>query len=245
MNRAWYLSFALLILFFSACAEDEAAEGPSFLTLEERIIQSNTASFYVRANENAGEGMAYFNIIEESDPAPTTSSLKSDASTQSVALSGGNFTLGSFLGLSPGTTYIIYAFMEVDGVEGELVSMKFTTGGWFAQYYELSSPRAVSNMTEVQQKPTIYLFSDGGAEPNPGPGGFGVILQFGKHKKEFSQGDELTTNNRMELMGVIQGLKQLPEEDSESNPDKIIIFYIILFVQIAKQPIRPKKPNES
>jgi len=60
-----------------------------------------------------------------------------------------------------------------------------------------------------EEKPLILLFSDGGADPNPGVGGFGVILKYGKHVKEFSVGYKLTTNNRMELMGVIYGLKQL------------------------------------
>lgn len=57
--------------------------------------------------------------------------------------------------------------------------------------------------------PEIDLYSDGGAEPNPGKGGFGVIMSYKGIKKEFSQGFRLTTNNRMELMGVIYGLERL------------------------------------
>lgn len=57
--------------------------------------------------------------------------------------------------------------------------------------------------------PEIDLYSDGGAEPNPGKGGFGVIMSYKGTKKEFSQGFRLTTNNRMELMGVIHGLERL------------------------------------
>ncbi len=57
--------------------------------------------------------------------------------------------------------------------------------------------------------PEIELYSDGGAEPNPGKGGFGVIMSYKGSKKEFSQGYMLTTNNRMELMGVIYGLEKL------------------------------------
>lgn len=57
--------------------------------------------------------------------------------------------------------------------------------------------------------PEIELYSDGGAEPNPGKGGFGVIMSYKGTKKEFSQGFRLTTNNRMELMGVIYGLERL------------------------------------
>ena len=57
--------------------------------------------------------------------------------------------------------------------------------------------------------PEIELYSDGGAEPNPGKGGFGVIMSYKGFKKEFSEGYRLTTNNRMELMGVIYGLERL------------------------------------
>lgn len=62
---------------------------------------------------------------------------------------------------------------------------------------------------EWKDIPEISLYSDGGAEPNPGKGGFGVIMSYKGIKKEFSQGYELTTNNRMELMGVIYGLERL------------------------------------
>ncbi|MFD0836693.1 ribonuclease HI [Mariniflexile aquimaris] len=64
-------------------------------------------------------------------------------------------------------------------------------------------------MKEWKEIPDIELYSDGGAEPNPGKGGFGVILTYKGRSKEFFQGYELTTNNRMELMGVIFGLEQL------------------------------------
>tara|TARA_R110002033_G_scaffold171040_2_gene215394 strand:+ start:2510 stop:3247 length:738 start_codon:yes stop_codon:yes gene_type:complete len=64
-------------------------------------------------------------------------------------------------------------------------------------------------MKEWTEIPDIELFSDGGAEPNPGKGGFGVILSYKGKQKEFFKGYELTTNNRMELMGVIFGLEQL------------------------------------
>jgi ribonuclease HI len=62
---------------------------------------------------------------------------------------------------------------------------------------------------EWNEIPEISLYSDGGAEPNPGKGGFGVIMSYKGVKREFSQGYELTTNNRMELMGVIYGLERL------------------------------------
>jgi ribonuclease HI len=58
----------------------------------------------------------------------------------------------------------------------------------------------------------ITIYTDGSARGNPGPGGYGVILMSGHHKKELSQGYKLTTNNRMELMAVIAGLKALKKE---------------------------------
>jgi ribonuclease HI len=64
-------------------------------------------------------------------------------------------------------------------------------------------------MTTWSEIPNIELYSDGGADPNPGKGGFGVILSYKGRSKEFHQGYQLTTNNRMELMGVIFGLEQL------------------------------------
>jgi ribonuclease HI len=53
----------------------------------------------------------------------------------------------------------------------------------------------------------ISLYTDGSSRGNPGPGGFGAILIWGKHRKEISQGFRRTTNNRMELLAVIEGLE--------------------------------------
>ncbi len=58
-------------------------------------------------------------------------------------------------------------------------------------------------------KPAITIYTDGASRGNPGPGGYGVILMSGNHRKELSQGYKLTTNNRMELMAVIAGLEAL------------------------------------
>lgn len=55
----------------------------------------------------------------------------------------------------------------------------------------------------------IIIYTDGAASGNPGPGGFGAVLQAGKHYKELSQGFRLTTNNRMELLAVIVALESL------------------------------------
>ncbi len=59
----------------------------------------------------------------------------------------------------------------------------------------------------------IKLFTDGAAKGNPGPGGYGVILKYGGHEKELSQGFRLTTNNRMELLAVISGLEAIRRYD--------------------------------
>ncbi len=55
----------------------------------------------------------------------------------------------------------------------------------------------------------IVLFTDGGADGNPGPGGYGVVLRHGDKRKELSGGFARTTNNRMELMAAIVGLRVL------------------------------------
>ena len=61
----------------------------------------------------------------------------------------------------------------------------------------------------AEQHPTIYLFTDGAAAGNPGPGGYGVVLMCGGLRKEMSGGFRLTTNNRMELLAVIKGLEAI------------------------------------
>lgn len=59
----------------------------------------------------------------------------------------------------------------------------------------------------------ITIYTDGSARGNPGPGGYGVLLMFGKYVKELSGGFKHTTNNRMELMAVIEGLRALKTND--------------------------------
>ncbi len=57
----------------------------------------------------------------------------------------------------------------------------------------------------------VTIFSDGSSLGNPGPGGWGTILRYGDHEKELSGAEPMTTNNRMELTAVIEGLKALKE----------------------------------
>lgn len=62
---------------------------------------------------------------------------------------------------------------------------------------------------ENHMKPVVQIYTDGACSGNPGPGGWAAILLYKTHKKEFSGGEASTTNNRMELMAVIQALSRL------------------------------------
>ena len=58
---------------------------------------------------------------------------------------------------------------------------------------------------------TVTLYTDGACSGNPGPGGWGAILEYNGREKELSGGEDNTTNNRMELTAVIRGLSALKE----------------------------------
>ena len=70
-----------------------------------------------------------------------------------------------------------------------------------------------------RKNPEIVIYTDGAARGNPGSGGYGVVLISGTHRKELSQGYQLTTNNRMELMAAVAGLEALKVE-----PCKVTIY---------------------
>ena len=57
----------------------------------------------------------------------------------------------------------------------------------------------------------VLIYTDGACSGNPGPGGWGAILKYGEVEKELSGGEELTTNNRMELTAAIKALSALKE----------------------------------
>lgn len=65
----------------------------------------------------------------------------------------------------------------------------------------------------------ITIYTDGASSGNPGPGGYGVVMLSGSHRKELSQGFRKTTNNRMELMAVIAGLEAL-----KNKGEKVTVF---------------------
>jgi len=79
-------------------------------------------------------------------------------------------------------------------------------------------------------KKQLVIHTDGASRGNPGPGGYGAILQWGNSRKELSAGYKHTTNNRMELMAVIAALEALKKEDLD-----IIIYtdskYIVNAIQ--------------
>lgn len=68
---------------------------------------------------------------------------------------------------------------------------------------------AQSKVKQIDMEKTVYLYTDGACKGNPGAGGWGVLMRYGAHEKELFGGEAETTNNRMELTAVIEGLKAL------------------------------------
>lgn len=67
--------------------------------------------------------------------------------------------------------------------------------------------------------PVITIYTDGASRGNPGKGGYGIVMMYGKHYKELSAGYRFTTNNRMELLSVIKALEAL-----KRNTDTIHVY---------------------
>ncbi|MCH9808814.1 MAG: ribonuclease HI [Alphaproteobacteria bacterium] len=80
-------------------------------------------------------------------------------------------------------------------------------------------------MAEKASKPEITIYTDGACSGNPGPGGWGAILMSGEHRKELNGGEELTTNNKMELMAAIEALAAL------KRPSKVDLHTDSTYVQ--------------
>jgi ribonuclease HI len=78
----------------------------------------------------------------------------------------------------------------------------------FARVPEIQLIGRLPSQSKNSNKP-VTIFTDGGAEPNPGKGGYGVVLRFGDHAKELCGGFKHTSNNRMELLAAIAGLEAL------------------------------------
>ena len=72
---------------------------------------------------------------------------------------------------------------------------------------------------------TVEIYTDGACSGNPGPGGWGAILRYGDHEKELFGGETETTNNRMEMMAVIESLAAL------KKPCKIDLYTDSVYVK--------------
>ena len=72
---------------------------------------------------------------------------------------------------------------------------------------------------------SVIIYTDGSAKGNPGNGGYGVVLISGIHRKEISEGYRLTTNNRMELLAVIDALKKLKKSILGDHGSQITELY--------------------
>ena len=72
-------------------------------------------------------------------------------------------------------------------------------------------------MVTKSNEPVVEIFCDGACSGNPGPGGYGAILRYGRHVKELSGGAGETTNNRMEMTAAIEALRQL------NRPSQVLI----------------------
>ena len=70
----------------------------------------------------------------------------------------------------------------------------------------------------MTENKTVYLYTDGACKGNPGKGGWGVLMRYGSHEKELFGGEAHTTNNRMELTAIIQGLAAL------NRPCAVVIY---------------------
>jgi ribonuclease HI len=76
----------------------------------------------------------------------------------------------------------------------------------------------LSDRQKSDEDKEVVIYTDGACEPNPGSGGFGVVLLYGKVRKEVTGGFRLTTNNRMEILAAIKGLELL------KKPCKVTIY---------------------
>ena len=77
----------------------------------------------------------------------------------------------------------------------------------------------------MTQDKTVSLYTDGACKGNPGKGGWGVLMRYGSHEKELFGGEAHTTNNRMELTAIIQGLAAL------KRPCAVVIYTVSQYVK--------------
>jgi ribonuclease HI len=91
--------------------------------------------------------------------------------------------------------------------------------------------------TETNRAELVEIFCDGACRGNPGPGGYGTILRYGKQEKELSGYSPGTTNNRMELMAVIKGLEALnrPSQVRVTTDSKYVYMGITTWINAWQQ----------
>jgi ribonuclease HI len=111
------------------------------------------------------------------------------------------------------------AKIQVDGFSGALFK-SFTSMAEAKDWIEKNSDKKIlsnkeSHLTDTHphKSDEIIIYTDGGCSGNPGPGGYGIVIVYGETIEEINGGFRLTTNNRMELMGVIDALKKLKVRD--------------------------------
>ncbi len=130
-----------------------------------------------------------------------------------------------YYGVAVGRTRGIYekwfgpggAFEQVNGFKGAIYKgfqARDEAEKWLSMKTSRpATPRFRSSFTPESQKAisedTVIIYTDGGSLNNPGPGGYGVVQLYRGERKEFSGAFRLTTNNRMELMACIVGLREL------------------------------------
>ena len=130
------------------------------------------------------------------------------------------------LGIKPGVYDRWYgeegAEAQVDGFPGARYQgfpTRKAAQAWLKEFQNPGLPvQAEETKTKTTEKKAgekkskkvkVVIYTDGGCIDNPGPGGYGVVLLYGKKRKELSAGYRKTTNNRMEIMACIEGLKTL------------------------------------
>ena len=136
-------------------------------------------------------------------------------------------TLKKFYAVAKGIKPGIYntwndAKKQVDGFSGAIFK-SFTSMTEAEDWLKENSDRTIlSNKEESRSTGThshksdeIIIYTDGGSLGNPGPGGYGIVKIYGDSIEEIYGGFRLTTNNRMELMGVIAALRILKEKDQK------------------------------
>ena len=121
----------------------------------------------------------------------------------------GEITRSGDGGTSPQSSALRETAADSSPYTGELIR-KVDEGGTTPQALRASSPYTGELIRKERMK-TVELYTDGACSGNPGPGGWGAILRYNGHERELSGGEEMTTNNRMELTAVIQGLLALRE----------------------------------